>query len=91
MSLQPTNRPFIQAWLKRVDRQLRGSGHISQIAYTLSQIRGGEADEWSRQIRQIILAQQVPDPELIADIDQILAHPLRGHSPPIHDQLHLFQ
>lgn len=90
MSPQPTNRPFIQAWLKRVERQLRGSGHISQIAYALSQIRGGEVDEWSRQIREIIEGQQLPDPELIADIDKILAHPLRGHSSSIQDQLYLF-
>ena len=67
MSQSPIDRPYIQAWLKRVERQLRGSGRISQIALTLSQKRGGNPDEWSRQLRDILEGLQHPSAELIAD------------------------
>lgn len=75
MSQSPTDRPYIQAWLKRVERQLRGSGRISQTALALSHKLGGEADDWSRQLRDILDGQKQPSAELIAVIDQILAKP----------------
>ena len=75
MSQHPSDRPYIQAWLKRLERQLRGSGRISQIALALTQTRGGKAEQWSRQIRDILDGHQLPDAELIADIDRILAKP----------------
>ena len=90
MSQSPIDRPYIQAWLKRVERQLRGSGRISQVALTLSQKLGGEADDWSRQLRDILEGTQHPSAELIADIDQILAKPGVDKKLPQNDQGHLF-
>ena len=75
MSQSPIDRPYVQAWLKRVERQLRGSGRISQIALTLSRKRGGEADDWSRDLRDILEGKLQPGADLIADIDQIMAKP----------------
>jgi len=65
----------VQAWLKRLERQLRGSGRISQLAYSLAELRGGTRDDWSRQLRDILTGTQHPGAELITDIDQILAKP----------------
>ncbi len=90
MSQSPIDRPYIQAWLKRVERQLRGSGRISQIALTLSKKHGGDLDDWSRQLRDILEGEQAPSAELIADIDQILAKPGNNEPPYQLDQGELF-
>ena len=76
MSHSPTDRPYVQAWLKRVERQLRGSGRISQISYSLSLEHGGSHDDWSRRLRDILSGQQTPTADLIADIDHLLAKPV---------------
>lgn len=78
----PSNdRPYVQAWLKRVGRQLSGSGRVSQVAMALSMRQGGEREEWSRRLRDILCGKTKPGAQLIADIDQILAKPSPPSSP----------
>ena len=76
MSKNPNDRPYVQTWLKRLDRQLSGSGRVSQIALALSQKRGGSSEDWGRQLRAILDGSLHPNAELIADIDQLLAKPI---------------
>lgn len=66
------DRPYIQSWLKRVGRQLSGSGRMSQISFALTQLRGGELSDWNKQLREILDGSRLPDPELITDIDRLL-------------------
>jgi len=72
---QQADRPYVQTWLKRVGRQLRGSGRVSQVAVALSIQNGGSADTWCRQLREIIEGRLLPDAALITDIDRLLAKP----------------
>lgn len=69
------DRPYVQAWLKRVGRQLRGSGKVSQVAMALSIQHGGSTEDWSRELRGILAGKHQPGASLIADIDQILSKP----------------
>ena len=90
MSQSPTDRPYIQAWLKRVERQLRGSGHISQLAFSLSNHHGSTPDEWSRRLRDILSGEQNPSADLIAIIDRLLSKPVEGCSESEESQQRLF-
>ena len=91
MSQSPIDRPYVQAWLKRVERQLRGSGRISQIALSLSKQHGGSPEDWSRQLRDILSGDEPPSAGLIADIDQLLATPDPAPSDPGDSQGNLFE
>ena len=74
--MSSSDRPYIQAWLKRVERQVRGSGRISQIAFALSRKHGGSHDDWDRKLRDILSGEKSPSADLIADIDHLLAKPV---------------
>lgn len=79
------DRPYIQSWLKRVGRQLSGSGRLSQTALALSKTRGGAVEDWRKRLRSMLEGDQLPDPELITDIDRMLGTKAAGksHSDPI--------
>lgn len=81
MAHPSSDRPYVQAWLKRVGRQLSGSGRVTQVAMALSMRQGGEREEWSRKLRDILSGKTKPGAQLIADIDQILAKPSPPSSP----------
>lgn len=78
MSQSSSDRPYVQAWLRRVERQLRGSGRISQIAFSLAKKQGGDPDDWRLRLRNILSGQEQPSADLIADIDKLLAKPIDG-------------
>ena len=80
MSQSSINRPYVQTWLKRLGRQLRGSGRVSQLAFSLTQHHGGSQDEWSQRLREFLSGERMPTVDLIANIDRLMAKPLRSKS-----------
>jgi len=84
------DRPYIKTWLRRVGRQLRGSGRLSQVAMALSHSQGGKLEEWTRRLREIIEEATLPDPELITEIDRLLAPRVKSASGAVLEQTRLF-
>jgi hypothetical protein len=62
-------------WLKRLRRELAGSGRRSQLALLLAGRDAGERENWSRRLHAILLGEETPDPELILRIESLLARP----------------
>lgn len=90
MPQERADRPYIQAWLKRVGRQLRGSGRLSQAAFALSRSRGGRVEDWSSRLRDLLEGDDLPDPELITAIDRLLSVRVPAHDSPQPTQTLLF-
>lgn len=68
-------RPYLDAWLKRVGKQLSASGRLSELVIILSEGRESERDAWRRRLQRILEREEEPDPELLMKIDLILAPP----------------
>jgi hypothetical protein len=68
-------RPYLDAWLKRVGKQLSTSGRLSELVLILSEGRKSEQDAWRQRLQRILEREEEPDPELLMKIDLILAPP----------------
>lgn len=90
MPQERADRPYIQAWLKRVGRQLRGSGRLSQVALALSRSRGGRVEDWSSRLRDLLEGDDLPDPEFITAIDRLLSVRIATRDSPQSTQTLLF-
>lgn len=68
-----TDRPYLEAWLRRTGRQLAISGRLTQVAGALAAEQGGTTDEWRSQLRILLDGGEIPSLELLTRIDVILA------------------
>lgn len=62
-------------WLKRLRRELAGSGRVSQLARLLSLQDGSGTDLWSPRLHAILAGEETPDPDLILRLESLLARP----------------
>lgn len=85
VSPRKPERPYLEAWLRRISRQFAASGRLSQAAAVLAREDGGCADAWCARLRRILDGDEIPTIELLTRIDGILAKPGTGDPDPPHD------
>jgi hypothetical protein len=73
MSKIESDRPYLEAWLRRTGRQLAISGRLTQVAWTLAAEQGGTVEEWRTQLRILLDGGWLPSLELLTRIDKLLA------------------
>lgn len=66
------HRPYLQAWLKRIRRQLAPSGRLTEAALILSREEGGSQDSWRQQLREYLEGREIPSLDLLTRIDTLL-------------------
>jgi hypothetical protein len=66
-------RPYFEAWLRRMKRQFAASGRLSQTAVLLSGEYGGSPDVWSKRLRALLDGGEAPTIELLTRIDALVA------------------
>ena len=64
-----------ERWLKRLRRELAGSGALAQLAWQLAREDGVAHSSWESRLRNIFLGALPPDPETIFRIETLLARP----------------
>ncbi|MEP2777495.1 MAG: hypothetical protein ABJQ29_08185 [Luteolibacter sp.] len=74
-------RPYLDAWLKRVGKQLSASGRLSELVLILSGGMNSENEIWRKRLQRILDREEEPDPELLMKIDLILARPTPRPAP----------
>lgn len=75
MASNGKSRPYLDAWLKRVGKQLSASGRMSELVMVLSEGKTSEHDALRKRLQRILERKEEPDPELLMRIDLILAPP----------------
>lgn len=69
------DRPYFEAWLRRIGRQLAVSGRLTQTAMLLAAEHGGTPDEWRTRLRTLLEGHEVPSLDLLTRIDALLSTP----------------
>ncbi len=91
MTPRKPDRPYLEAWLRRISRQFAASGRLSQAAAVLAREDGGCSEAWGARLRRILEGEETPTIELLTRIDGILAQPgAADPSPPLDAQGLLF-
>lgn len=73
MAKTQSDRPYLDAWLRRSGRQLAISGRLTQVAWALAAEQGGTVEEWRSQLRILLDGGLLPSLELLTRIDKLLA------------------
>lgn len=69
------DRPYFDAWQRRMRRHFAASGRLSQAAVLLAAEDGGNPDAWARRLRDLLDGGEAPTIELITRVDALLAPP----------------
>jgi hypothetical protein len=72
------DRPYFDAWLRRITRHFAVSGRLSQTAMVLANENGGTPEEWRERLRTLLDGGEAPSLELLTRIDALLT----GTPPP---------
>ncbi len=67
------DRPYFDAWLRRMKRQFAASGRLSQTAVLLAAEYGESPDVWGKRLRALLDGGEPPSLELLTRIDALLA------------------
>jgi hypothetical protein len=67
------DRPYFDAWLRRMQRQFTASGRLSQTAVLLAGEYGESPDIWVKRLRALLDGGEPPTIELLTRIDALLA------------------
>jgi hypothetical protein len=81
-------RPYLESWLRRMRKQLAGSGRLTELALILSREEGNTPDHWSTYLRDVLDEVETPSLDLLTRIDALLARPVA--TPAQEDQPGLF-
>lgn len=76
-TLKP-DRPYFEAWLRRMKRQFAVSGRLTQTATLLAAQGDGSTEEWSTKLRTMLDGREMPSIELLTRIDALLAGPSKA-------------
>lgn len=68
-----TDRPFLDAWLRRIAREFAVSGRLSQTAMILAREEGGSEEDWCRTLRRLTEGAESPSLRILTRIDALLA------------------
>jgi len=68
-------RPHLDAWLRRLRRELAPSGRLTELALQLAAGDGRDPDHWRRELRAILDAERPPTLDEITAIDALIALP----------------
>lgn len=80
---QQKTKPFLETWLRRMRKQLAGSGKISELAWILEQDQNQlTQDEWRVKLKAILQGDEEPTLEFLTKIDSLLAKPASQTHPP---------
>lgn len=78
---------YLEVWLRRVGRELRASGRISEVALLMDGMEGAGAKEWEGRLRRILGREEQPCLEILTRIDAILARPEERRAEPGEEDL----
>ena len=81
-------RPYLESWLRRMRKQLAGSGRLTELALILSREEGNTPCYWSSFLRDVLDEVETPSLDLLTRIDALLARPVAN--PAEEDQPVLF-
>ena len=81
-------RPYLESWLRRMRKQLAGSGRLSEVALILSREEGRTPEHWAAYLRDVLEEDETPSLDLLTRIDALLARPVA--TPPKAEQPGLF-
>ena len=81
-------RPYLESWLRRMRKQLAGSGRLTELALILSREEGNTPGYWSSFLRDVLDEVETPSLDLLTRIDALLARPVAN--PAEEDQPVLF-
>jgi hypothetical protein len=70
------DRPYFDAWLRRMKRHFAASGRLSQTAVLLAGEYGESPDIWVKRLRALLDGGEPPSLELLTRIDALLAPPV---------------
>jgi hypothetical protein len=62
-------------WLKRLRRELSGSGRVAQFALQLAAADDTPAKQWEHDLRSILSGEQSPEASTILRIEKLIARP----------------
>lgn len=88
MPMDKKDKLYFHVWLKRIARELKVSGRLTEMALILSQEKGGEVESWAIKLREILEGASEPSLDLLMEIDSILAKKTKPEPPmPLHLEL----
>lgn len=71
----PSSTQASARWLKRLRRELAGSGRVTQFARQLAIQGDTSAQQWEHDLRDILSGERSPDPDSILCIEKLIARP----------------
>ena len=69
------DRPYLDAWLRRLARELSASGALTQTSHRLAQDLGGSAESWKSRLGDILNGREKPSIDLVTRIDALWSKP----------------
>lgn len=85
-------RPYLDTWLRRLSRELSGSGSLAQMAQRLSLDLGDTPEAWKGTLTAILAGHAKPSMDLVTHLDAIWSMSGSSTSPaPAGDQGSLFE
>jgi hypothetical protein len=80
------DRPYFDAWLRRMKRHFATSGRLSQTAVLLAGEYGENPDIWAKRLRALLDGGEPPTIELLTRIDALLAPPADSRTEAIYQR-----
>ena len=75
MSADPMNLYYAK-WLPRARRLLAPSGRLTELAQTLATKDEISAEDWRTRLRRILDGHELPDADLVFEVESFVARPL---------------
>lgn len=69
------DRPYLDAWLRRLSREMSVSGALSQTAQRLANDLGDSADSWKLKLSAILDGRESPSIDLVTHMDALWSKP----------------
>lgn len=78
MAPERETKPYLEAWVKRMRRELSVSGRLSELAFIMSQEGCMDQHGWRLKIQRILDREEDPGFDLLTRIDSVLASPMEN-------------
>ena len=65
------DRLYLEAWLRRLSREMSASGALTQAAHRLAQDLGGSTESWKSRLGDILNGTEKPSIDLVTRIDAL--------------------
>jgi hypothetical protein len=72
-------KAYLEVWLRRMRKEISGSGRLTEAALLLSAGDGKKATEWQMHLRKVMDGELEPDLDLITRLERLVAKPIRAN------------